>query len=146
MPQLTLPIIAGDLTLTALLNVGAQKAHDMLASGQPLPRGVWATAAIDTGSTLTSVSRAVLRQLGLMPTGQGISQTPRGPMVADIYRVSLSLLESPNSPGPMLTFSDMNILELSASLGAVDALIGMDVLLTCKLLVDGPAGQFTLDF
>jgi hypothetical protein len=27
-----------------------------------------------------------------------------------------------------------------------DVLIGMDVLRTCKLTVDGPAGQFTFDF
>jgi hypothetical protein len=29
---------------------------------------------------------------------------------------------------------------------AFDVLIGMDVLMSCKMLVDGPAGSFTLDF
>jgi hypothetical protein len=27
-----------------------------------------------------------------------------------------------------------------------DVLIGMDVLLSCKLVVDGPAGQFAIEF
>jgi hypothetical protein len=146
MPQLTLPIVAGDLGLTALVNVGTQKARDMLASGQSLPSGVWVTAAIDTGATLTCVSSVVLHQLGLTPTGQGSSQTARGPMLADVYRVSLSLLESKSSSGPMLTFADMNVLELMTSVGAFDVFIGMDVILTCKLLIDGPGRQFTLDF
>jgi hypothetical protein len=145
MPQLTLPIAKGDLALTALVNVGTQTAHQLLAAGQSLPPGVWLTAVIDTGASLSCVSRQVLRQLGLQPIGQGTSQTALGAMSADIYRVSLSLLASPTSIGSMLTFGDMNVLELATS-GGPDALIGMDILLTCKLLLDGPARRFTIDF
>jgi hypothetical protein len=42
--------------------------------------------------------------------------------------------------------SDMLVTELAALLPDVDVLIGLDMLLTCKLLVDGPARQFTLEF
>jgi hypothetical protein len=146
MPQLRLPIVGGELALTALVNVGTQAGDELLASGQALPRGVWGAAVIDTGTTLTCVSRAELRQLGLTPVGQGRSQTALGPMVADVYRVSLSLMAYPGSPGPMLTFRDMKVLELSPLIGGVDVLVGRDVVLTCNMIVEGPAGQFTLDF
>ena len=141
-----LPIVGGELALTALVNVGAAGAHDLLASGQALPRGAWAAAVINTGTTLTCVSRAVLRQFGLAAAGQGTSQTALGPMVAEVYRVSLSLLAYPGPPGPVLTFADMNVLELPTQIGAVEVLVGTDVVLTCNMIVEGTAGQFTLDF
>jgi hypothetical protein len=37
-------------------------------------------------------------------------------------------------------------MELPALLPGADVLIGLDVLLTCKLILDGPARQFTLEF
>jgi hypothetical protein len=40
----------------------------------------------------------------------------------------------------------MNVLELANPIPGVDVLVGMDVILTCKMMVDGPVGQFTLDF
>ena len=46
----------------------------------------------------------------------------------------------PEEGGP-----DLLVMELPTGL-AFDVLIGMDVLRTCKMSVDGPAGQFTLDF
>jgi hypothetical protein len=67
-------------------------------------------------------------------------------LAADTYRVSLSIPPAQNLPGPMLTYGDMTVLELPTSLPGVDVLIGLDVLLTCKLIVDGPGGHFTLDF
>jgi hypothetical protein len=33
-----------------------------------------------------------------------------------------------------------------ALVAGVDVLVGLDVLRTCKLFVDGPGGTFTLDF
>ncbi len=46
----------------------------------------------------------------------------------------------------MLTCADMNVLELLNPIPGVDLLLGMDVLLTIKTLIDGPTGQFTLEF
>jgi hypothetical protein len=40
---------------------------------------------------------------------------------------------------------DLLVMELPAGL-PFDALVGMDVVRTCRTLVDGPAGAFTLDF
>jgi hypothetical protein len=41
--------------------------------------------------------------------------------------------------------ADLLVMEMPSAL-PVDVLIGMDVIRTCKLLVDGPVGLFTLDF
>jgi hypothetical protein len=45
-----------------------------------------------------------------------------------------------------LTFTDLLVTELAAQLPDADVLIGLDVLLTCKLILDGPGRTFTLDF
>ncbi len=144
MAQLTLPILAADLELTALVNVGKQRMEELVQTGQALPRAVVGKAVIDTCSTLTCVAPAVARQLGLTPIGRATSQTALGQMKANVYRVSLSLLDSPTPVGPLLTFGEMDVLELPTAPG-VAVLVGMDVILACKLFVDGPARSFVLE-
>ena len=46
----------------------------------------------------------------------------------------------------MLTRSDLRVMELANPIPGVEVLIGLDILLDCRLLLDGPARQFTLDF
>jgi hypothetical protein len=45
-----------------------------------------------------------------------------------------------------LTEPDLLVMELAAVLPNVDVLIGLDVLLRYKLLLDGPVRQFALEF
>jgi hypothetical protein len=45
-----------------------------------------------------------------------------------------------------LTWPDLLVTELTTVLPDADDLIGLDVLLQCKLHLDGPARQFTLEF
>jgi len=46
----------------------------------------------------------------------------------------------------LLTLSNLMVTELAHPIPGVDVLIGMDVLLACRLIVDGPARQFALEF
>jgi hypothetical protein len=46
----------------------------------------------------------------------------------------------------MLTRSDLVVMELTDAIPDVDVLIGLDIFLDCRLLLDGPGRQFTLDF
>jgi hypothetical protein len=46
----------------------------------------------------------------------------------------------------MLTVRDLLVSELTTTLPNIDMLIGMDILLDCKLLLDGPARRFVLEF
>ncbi len=46
----------------------------------------------------------------------------------------------------MLTFPDLQVSELTTAIPNTDVLIGMDVLLVCKLTLDGPGRWFSLEF
>jgi len=59
--------------------------------------------------------------------------------------VTLFVLDTRQPHLPWLARTDLLVMEMPSVL-PVDVLIGMDVLLTCKLLLDGPARQFTLEF
>jgi hypothetical protein len=63
----------------------------------------------------------------------------------NLYRVGLHVWDKGNVGLPWLSQPALAVMDLPPGF-AHDVLIGMDVLLTCKLTVDGPAGQFTLDF
>src|SRR5262249_19019032 len=117
-----------------------------LGAGQPLPSPVWTTAVIDTGSNVTCVTPGVLQRLGLSVLAQGSSQTAAGVAAVNLFQVSLSIPPPANVPGPMLTRRDLVVMEMPSPIPGVDVLIGLDVLLDCKLLLDGPARRFTLEF
>lgn len=59
--------------------------------------------------------------------------------------VTLFVLNATRPHLPWLIATDLLIIELPSSIG-YDVLIGMDVLRSCRLLVDGPTGGFTLEF
>ncbi len=67
-------------------------------------------------------------------------------MQAQFFRVSLTIPSTAGLGGPMLTFDDLLVMELGQLIPGVDILIGLDFLLLCKLTLDGPARQFTLEF
>jgi hypothetical protein len=45
----------------------------------------------------------------------------------------------------MLTCPDLLASELTTALPNVDVLVGLDVLLVCRLTLDGPVRRFTLE-
>jgi len=59
--------------------------------------------------------------------------------------VSLSIV-GPTGMGPSLVQPSLEVVELTTPIPNIDVLLGMDVLLQCRLLIDGPARQFTLMF
>jgi hypothetical protein len=145
MPQLTFPITPDGLRVNVLVNLDAAILVPLRSSGQPTPSPLAANGLIDTGSDITVVSTTLLQQLGaaVQPpvTTQGIS----GAVLGNTYLVCLHILNAQNVAGPWLTQAQLRVMGLP--LGTMfDVLIGMDILRTCKLTVDGPAGKFTLDF
>jgi hypothetical protein len=96
---------------------------------------------LDTGSNATALASSILRALPISSVRRASSQTASGLIEADLFEVSLSILN-----GDMLTIPSLIVSELATVLPDADVLIGLDVILTCKLLVDGPARQFTLEF
>lgn len=62
-----------------------------------------------------------------------------------LYQVSLSIFDATQPLLPWFVIPDLEVMELPPHV-TIDVLIGMDVLLQCRLLLDGPGRQFTLDF
>ncbi|HVS39192.1 MAG TPA: aspartyl protease family protein [Gemmataceae bacterium] len=146
MPQLQFPIPSGELTLTVVVGPNRNALAAVMASGMALPPLVWTTGVVDTGTNITCVTPAVLRKLGLTSTGQGSSHTAGGLAAVNLFEVSLSIPPPANVPGPMLTRSDLPVMEMPSPIPGVEVLIGLDILLDCKMLLDGPARWLTLDF
>jgi hypothetical protein len=62
-----------------------------------------------------------------------------------LYKVSLHILDLANIGGPWFTQTSLLVMGLQAQL-PIDVLIGMDVLRACRTVIDGPSGNFTMDF
>ena len=60
------------------------------------------------------------------------------------YEVSLTIADKSASTGPTFAPPDVSVIHLEAV--GVDALIGLDLLVSCRLVLDGPARLFTLEF
>jgi hypothetical protein len=74
------------------------------------------------------------------------TQTASASIAVNLFEASLSITDF-NSPGsPMFVRPYLLVMELPASLGAIDVLIGMDILLECQMLVHGPLRTFSLEF
>lgn len=146
MAQLTFPIPSGELKLTVVIGHSRNALSVLLAAGQAPPAPIWTTGVVDTGTNVTCVTPAVLQRLGLISIGQSSSQTAAGQAAVNLFEVSLSIPPAGNVAGPMLTRRDLTVMELPSPIPGVEALIGLDILLDCKLLLDGPARQFTLEF
>jgi hypothetical protein len=146
MAQLAFPLPSGELALTVVIGHNLKALSVLAAAGRALPSPVWAAGMIDTGTNVTCVTPDLLRRLGLSPTGQGSSRTAGGLAAVNLFEVSLSIPPAGNAAGPMLTRHDLIVMEMPGPIPGVEVLIGMDILMDCKLLVDGPARQFTLEF
>lgn len=62
-----------------------------------------------------------------------------------MFEVTLLILDAARPHIPGLTVSDFDVFELPTGIDH-DVLIGTDVLLKCRLYMDGPGGYFTLDY
>jgi len=146
MPSLTFPLQLDELKLAVLVSLHHQAMVDQLAAGLPMPAPLWAKGVIDTGSSVTCVAADVIQKLGLLSAGKSTTSTAGGSIPARLFRASLGIPPAGGLPGTMLTRSDLLVMELANPIPNVEVLIGLDILLDCRLLLDGPARRFTLDF
>jgi hypothetical protein len=144
MPQLTFPITPAGLTVDVRVNVDIATMQAKLAAGAA-PSSIFARGLIDTGTDVTAVAPWIVQQLALplqyTTTTQGIT----GSVPVRLYLVTLFILDVVQPGAPWLVQPDLLVMELPAGL-TFEVLIGMDILRSCKTLIDGPATRFTLDF
>jgi hypothetical protein len=144
--QLTFPVQADGLALTVLLGLSQAEMAALVGAAQPVPPPVCTTAVIDTGTNVTCVSGPLLQRLGLSSTGYGATQTAGGLLPVRLFQVSLGIPVFGNPPDSLLLAAQLTVMELPQAIPDVDVLIGLDLLLKGKLILDGPAQQFTLGF
>jgi hypothetical protein len=146
MPILTFALSPDGLAVQVLLGLSRANAQALRAAGQAIPQPVQLRALIDTGADLTSVVDAAVGPLGLLPLGPFAVNTANGLTIVNRYAVSLTLLAPPGRPPQHLTRQNMPVIGMANAPIGFDAIVGMDLLRDCLLVVDGPAGQFTLAF
>lgn len=144
MAQLTSPIGPDGLIVDVLVNLEAPALLSLRSANQPRPP-VPALGLLDTGSNVTGIALPILQKLGALVVGQSSTTSIVGSVGVNLYRVSLHVWDQRNSNLPWLTQPSLLVMELPAGF-PYDVLIGMDVLRTCKTIVDGPGGIFTLEF
>jgi len=147
MQELKFPIIPDGMICDVLIGLNGQTTKALISTGQAILPPVPCRGLIDTGSDVTCVGSPVLRRLGLItPIAKTTTTTTSGTVPVDLFEVSLNVLSLAASQGPMLVFSDLLVMELAGLVPKLDVLIGMDVLLTTRLLLDGPSKEFSLKF
>ena len=144
MAQLTYSITRDGLVAGVLVNLEMPLLIPLRLSGRG-PSPVVGSGLFDTGSDITGISLPILQGLGVFPVGQAITQSVSGSMPVRLYRVSLHLYDSGNASRVWMTHPSLIVMELDPAI-PFDVLIGMDVLRTCRTLIDGPANLFTIEF
>ena len=147
MALLTFPVTTAGLAAPVWIGLDGQATVAMRAAGLPIPAPVQATGLIDTGTDVTVVASWILRRLAVPLASTTSTHTAAGPVSVKLYSVSLGITDPAQPAGsPWLTRSGLPVMEAPAVLPDADVLIGLDILLDCKTLLDGPARQFTLEF
>ncbi len=144
MPQLTFPIVSDGLVVDVRVNLDASLLLPLHARGQA-PSALSGKGMIDTGSNVSGVGPTILQQLGVQSIGTTSTVGIGGPHPVQLYRVSLHICDLQNLGLPWFTHPALVVMDLPPWVSC-EALIGLDVLRTCKTTVDGPAGRFTLEF
>jgi hypothetical protein len=146
MPSLGFPIAPAGLIVPVWIGLDRQESMKVVAAGRPIPPPLQARGELDTASNITAVSSWMLQQLGLSQKSPASSHTAAGLIPVNLFEVSLSITDLTQAGSPMLTRPSLVVMELTTVLPDADVLIGLDVLLQLKLVVDGPAGKLTLEF
>jgi hypothetical protein len=106
---------------------------------------ITAKGLIDTGSDVSVIAPSIVQQLALSPHSRTTTQGIGGGLSVRLFEVTLFIFDAGQPTLPWLSQPDLLVMETPLAL-PVEVLIGMDVLLGCKLLLDGPSRQLTLDF
>jgi hypothetical protein len=144
--RLTFPVVPEGLAVPVWIGLPGRATAQLVAAGQPVPAPVQARGLIDTGSDRTCVASALVHRFGLPPAMQTSTTAVSGQIPVNLYEVSLSITDPATAGAPMLVEPDLLVMELPVALKNVDVLVGLDVVLECRLLIDGPARSFTIDF
>ena len=146
MPRLTYPVTPHGLSVPVLVGLDGKTTAALHAAGRPIPPPIHASGLLDTCSDLTAVAAWALQQLAIAPATTATTRTAAGPMAVRLYQVSVSIQDVSQSGRFLLTAPAVLVSELPAVLPDADVLIGLDLLLVGKMLLDGPGRLFAMDY
>lgn len=142
MPQLQYPIAPDGLIVDVRLTADSKGVTSMLDAGERPPMA-FARALIDTGSDVTVVSPTLLHQVRATLYGTNKTTGIGGVTPVRLHLASLYIFNASSVHDPWIVRSDLIVMELPMAI-EYDVLIGMDVIRTCRLDVDGPGRRFSL--
>jgi hypothetical protein len=145
MPKIVFPVHPDGLRVDVLIGLDGDTTAALLAAGQPITAPLPARGEIDTGSNMTGVSAAILQRLGVPIQYQATTQTASGSLAVNVMKVSVGVRDFGDPSGAELVEPDLPVMELTVPLAGVEVLVGLDFLLGCKFVLDGPARQFSLE-
>jgi predicted aspartyl protease len=143
MPHFTFPLNADGMIVQAMFGLNGPDTATLVKTQQPVPRPVLVRSLLDSGSDATAIAPRAIQHLGLVPIVPAFSQTAGGMVPVNLYRVSLSI-SGVSGAAAVVVLPDLLASELTVSLPNIEALIGMNVLRECLLVLDGPGKQFIL--
>jgi hypothetical protein len=146
MPRLVFPVLPDGLLVDVVIGLDRPTTVAQLAAGQLLTAPIRARGEIDTGTNVTAVSAAILQQLRVPVQFQSSTQTVSGRLAVNVFEVSVGVRDFGDPASPELVAPRLPVMELTVPLPTVQVLIGLDLLLGCKFLLDGPVKEFTLEW
>jgi hypothetical protein len=137
--------------LDVLIGLPGTIVRKLQAAGSPIPHPVQTTALIDTGAETSCVAPSLLRPLlgaGLSLSRIVMSNLPAlgGVRPALEYTISLTVLHASGDRRSHLLVHNLPVLEQEIGQLGHRALLGLDVLKSCILILNGPGNSFTLGY
>jgi hypothetical protein len=145
MSKLVFPVLPDGLLVDVLIGLDGDTTTAQLTAGQPITAPVRACGEIDTGSNVTAVSAAILQRLGIPIQYQSTTQTVSGSLSVGVGKVSVGVRDFRDPTSPELVEPTLSVMELKTQLPKVEVLIGLDFLLGCTFVLEGPARRFSLE-
>ncbi len=144
MPQLSFPFDLNGMIVDVMIAPGANDLAALAAAGEPWPTPRSGKGLIDTGTNVSGVSLRILDELGILPLDELKTLGIGGEVDVGYYEVSLTILNRTN--GSQIEYSPPDVKVIGIDIPEIDALIGLDVLIGCRMMLDGPGRKFSLHF
>lgn len=145
MAQLTFSVTPAGLAVPVWIGLSGEATTALMAAGRPPVPPVQVRGLLDTASDATAIAPWILKRLAISVSSTASTHTAAGSVDVNVYNVSLGITDPTQSVLHWLTVANLLVTDLPTVLPDTDVLIGLDVLLECKLLLDGPAKSFTLE-
>ncbi|MCI0703328.1 MAG: hypothetical protein L0241_19795 [Planctomycetia bacterium] len=156
MPVLAIPFsLSSGVQVQAQITISRPRLLHLRQTRQSIPPPVSVIAILDTGAERTCVDPAVIARLNLPNRTSGFAAAPgvsTGPAIFGgasfslTYEAGLVILHPVTKPPSNLIVHELEVDELPLAQFGIEAVIGRDVLASCVLVYNGPAGSVTLAY